>query len=224
MPLLSANGIDGAEARVVLPRIGAWHLDATLNASDGIAEGDVVTVTIGAETILRPLVLVGTATRAQAFEDALRVRVVAGAGGLGSTAAAKFYQGAQLRLVLADLLAAAGETQSSTIDAGLLGILLSNWSTFARSVGVELATLLSVAPAETAWRMLADGTLWIGAETWPDAALVYETHDRDPRRDRITLGVESPTLLPGSTLDGERIGDVEHLVTAEHVTTIARLA
>lgn len=217
--MIAANGIDAAEARIVLPRIGAWHVDAILQAASGVAVGDAVTVLVSGS-----LSLVGRATRAQVHEDALRVRVVAGGAGLTTTATAKFYQGAQVRLVLGDLLGDAGEALSSTADAAILGTLLPNWSTFARPVAVELATLLSVAPDGTAWRMLADGSLWLGTEAWAAASLTYELHERDPARDRITLGVEAPTLLPGSTLDGERIYDVEHVITAEHVTTIARLA
>lgn len=219
MALVSIASLDASEARIVLPRIGAWHVDATLQGATGIEEGDAVTVSVAGS-----LSLVGHATRAQAHEDALRVRVVAGGAGLAGTATAKFYQGAQVRLVLGDLLTGAGEMLSSTADAAILATLLPNWSTFARPVGVEIATLLSVAPVGTAWRVLADGSVWVGPETWPVSSLAFELIERDPARKRLVLGVALPTLLPGFTLDGERIGDVEHVVTAAHVTTIARLA
>lgn len=218
--MIAANGIDATDARIVLPLVGVWHADLTLAAADGIAVGDAVTIGIGDSLTLK-----GTATRAESFEDVLRVRVVAGAAGLAKDANAKFYQGAQVRLVLGDILGAAGESLDAAADAGTLGTLLPNWSVLARPVAVELTTLLGAVASTLSWRVLAGGALWLGTETWPDSDLgTHEVTARDRGRDRLILGSETPTLLPGTKLDGERIGDVEHIVTASQVTTIARLA
>jgi hypothetical protein len=137
MALVLANGLDVTGLHLVRPQRGVWHLDATVAAADGIAQGDTVTVEIGSAVSL-----IGRAVRAQAHEDVLQLRVVAGGAGMASAAAAKFYQGAQARLVVTDLLAGAGEQLAAAADASILGQLLPAWSTFARPAAVELETLL----------------------------------------------------------------------------------
>lgn len=217
MASVKANGIDASETRITLPRVGIWHADLTILASSGIAAGDSVSISIasGAWT------LTGTALRSRAFEDAIRVRVVAGAGGMGATAGAKFYKGAATSLVLSDLLGAAAEARASTTDAAFLSALLPAWSVFARPVGVEVTTLVSSGATGTAWRALSDGTIWIGAETWPASAALGEVQSRDDERGRVVFACEVPALVPGTTWEGDRIGDVEHVVTSGHTSTIA---
>lgn len=220
MALVTANGLDVSWLNVRRPQRGAWHLDATVHASSGIARGDAVTVDIGGGAV----VLVGRATQAAVHEDLVQLRVVAGNAGLATVASPKFYQGAKVQLVVGDLLQAAGEQLALTADASILAGLLPNWSTFGRPIGVELQTLLGTVAPDAAWRATGAGSIWLGPETWPDSDQAFELADRDAQRQRITLGCEVPTLAPGTVLDGERIGDVEYVVTSSGVTVYARLA
>ncbi len=220
MAMVTANGLDVSWLNVVRPQRGAWHLDATVHASSGIAPGDSVTVEIGGGAVE----LVGRATRAAAHEDLLRVRVVAGNAGLAAVAPAKFYQGAKVQLVVGDLLQAAGEQLALTADAAILGGLLTNWSTLARPVGVELQTLLGTVAPDAVWRSTSAGAIWLGPETWPESDQAFELLERDAQRRRITIGCEVPTLAPGETLDGERISDVEYLISSAGSTVVAMLA
>lgn len=219
MALVTANGLDVSWLNVVRPQQGAWHLDATVHASSGIAQGDAVTVAIGGGAVE----LAGRATRAAVHEDLLQLRVVAGNAGLATTAPAKFYQGAKVQLVVDDLLQAAGEQLALLADTSILGELLPNWSTFARPVGVELQTLLGTVAPDAVWRSTGLGAIWLGRETWPESDQAFELLERDASRRRITIGCEVPSLAPGETLDGERIGDVEYLVSSAGVTVWARL-
>jgi len=214
MALATIAGLPVERARINLPRVGVGHADLVVTGETGIAADDSATLAVA-----DGLSLAGTVTRAQAHEGALRVRFVLGAAGTGTTATAKFYKGAQASLVLGDLLTAAGESQSSTIDADLLATLLPAWSTFARPVSVEIATLLSALPSGTAWRVLEDGTVWIGtdayAEVTPDRQLV----ERDAERGRVVYAVPTITLLPGVTVDGWQIERVEHVIAGDRVTS-----
>jgi hypothetical protein len=214
MALATLAGLPVERARINLPRVGVGHADVIVGASSGIAAGDPVTLAVA-----NGMSLVGTATKAQAHEGALRVRFVLGAAGAGTTATAKFYRGARASLVLADLLAVAGESQSTTIDADLLATLLPAWSAFARPVSVEIATLLSALPAGTAWRVLEDGTVWIGAETWPAVTPDRELVERDAERGRVVYAVPTITLLPGVTVDDWQIDRVEHVIAGDRVTS-----
>jgi hypothetical protein len=68
------------------------------------------------------------------------------------------------------------------------------------------------------WRSALDGTVWVGAETWPASALNdYDVVDRRAEDGRLELVTPTPVLIPGTTLAGDRIGRVTYRVTAESV-------
>jgi hypothetical protein len=217
MALIACNNLPVAEARISLPLFGVWVADLLLAAGSGISPGDAVTVSISGGA----LDLVGTARRAEAFEDALQVQVVGGAGGMSAFATAKAYRGATFGAVLSDLADAAGESISGDASADILATLLPRWQTLARPVSIEVATLFQTAAPGTAWRVLPSGSLWLGEDSWADADFDLEVHERDARAGRIVLSSEAPLLLPGTAIDGDRIGDIEHTVTAGAVRTVA---
>jgi hypothetical protein len=71
---------------------------------------------------------------------------------------------------------------------------------------------------------LPDGTLWIGAETWPDSAVTeWRELDRFPREGRLELGLNSPALLPATVLGDDRIDYVEHRISSEGARATAWL-
>jgi hypothetical protein len=87
----------------------------------------------------------------------------------------------------------------------------------------ELARILGYV-----WRVRADGTLWLGVETWPDAtAADWALLDRDPVRGSYTLGGDTLALVPGQLVSvrdesGDvfvRAGDVRHVIEPETITT-----
>jgi hypothetical protein len=83
-----------------------------------------------------------------------------------------------------------------------------------------LTRLLAPLAQAVTWRVLPDGTIWAGPETWPDSGLTtddYQILDEDPREGTALLGVEAPVLLPGTALAGRRVSYVEHLINAEGV-------
>jgi hypothetical protein len=218
MSLVTCAGLPVERGRLTLPRIGIGHGDFVVGASTGIAVGDSVEVAVSGSVMLT-----GKAMRAGADAGALRVRVVAGAAGMNETAGAKFYKGAAVSLVLADLLDAAGESLSTDTDAAFLAGLLPAWSVLARPVLSELWALVSAVAPALAWRLLPDGTLWIGEESWPETTFAGELAEPQSERARLVYTSEAPTLLPGTTLDGSHIGDVEHSIAADRVVTSAQV-
>src|SRR6185369_6195049 len=108
------------------------------------------------------------ADRTGAFADTGYVRVVAGKDGLGKTAKPKHYDDPSIRIVLADLVATAGEAVAGSADTSMLSRHLTAWTTTSRPVGNVIDLLLRQAQGSS-WRMLADGTVWVGSETWPDS-------------------------------------------------------
>ncbi len=115
MSLITCAGIDVLEAIICQPRLGAWTATLVLDAV-GAPPGTLVTVSV-ADGLWT---LKGTVRSGGDYIGTRRLRLVGGAGGLSVAAGAKYYQQAVLGDVLADLLALAGETRSTTIDQALL--------------------------------------------------------------------------------------------------------
>jgi hypothetical protein len=212
------NGSPILFATIGLPRVGVWHADVALSATAAITGRCTLAIDGG-------LTLVGTVKRSDVWLETVKLRMVAGAGGLGRLARPQHYRQTRLSVVMADLLKAAGETLASDTDSAALALSFGSWATMANPVGVMVSALLADGrlPVTTAWRMRPDGTLWFGPETWPDSGLVnvsdYQDLEEHPEDGRIELGVEAPSLLPGTVLDGRRLSYVEHVLTGDAART-----
>ena len=80
------------------------------------------------------------------------------------------------------------------------------------------------------WRVLIDGTVWVGFEGWPASSLpdTAPIHS-EPEKGRITIASDAPAVFPGTTfqftLPGQgpqavRVGGVRHIIRANGVRTI----
>lgn len=213
------NGLPVFHGLVVMPRSGAWTADLQVDSAAVVTGPCTLAISGG-------LTLVGTAHRTGVWLDTARMRVVAGADGLGKTARPQHYRQTTLRVVLLDLLKMAGETLSPTADATTLGLTFPAWWTMALPIGRMVAALLEdTRIPETSWRMLPDGSLWVGPETWPDSKLVdlvdYQDLEEWPEDGKLELGVEAPVLVPGTLIGGRRVSRVEHRIDGETARTAA---
>lgn len=217
MSLITANGKGVIGATICMPRLGAATADLIVDAQDAITGPCVLAIESG-------LVLHGFARRTGVWLDTAYVRWTAGAGGLGKNAAPKHYRSTTARVVLLDLMRASGETLSPTSDARTTGLQLAAWTQIAQPVGNSISALLGDARlAAHAWRVLPDGTVWCGPETWPDSGLKditdFQELGRLPNEGRSELGFEAPALLPGTTLVGRKVSYVEHTLKDDCVRT-----
>lgn len=213
--MLLLNGQSVFDARLYFPRTGAWFADLRIDSADaagstaGIFAGDV-TIDVDGKLTLK-----GSAVRGGVYLDTGYLRVVGGAGGLGLTAKARHFSGSSVGTVLSDLLRAPiGEKLSSTSDPAILGLFLQSWTTAALSAGRMISrVLLSVAPTAT-WRVLPDGTIFVGNETWPDSGLIddddFQILSESPEMAEATIGLKSPLLMPGTLLGDRRVSYVEY--------------
>lgn len=208
--LVTVNGAACLRATYRLPRSGVWLADLVVDVTSAISGRVSVSVADGA------LTLKGTASRTGTFKDTAVLRVLAGAGGMAKTVSAKFFRGASVGTVLRHVLEAAGEQLSSTVAATLLERQLTVYTVRTQSAGAALLHLAEY--LGVTWRALPDGTIWLGDEAWPEAALTSGVVlAQDPRAQTVTIGTDSPTLLPGTVWGGRRISTVEHSVRAEQI-------
>ncbi|HWL86345.1 MAG TPA: hypothetical protein VNO21_11115 [Polyangiaceae bacterium] len=209
MPLLTLNGLTVIEGEVRLPRVGAWHADLRVDAQS------VPTGPVMLQSEDKALSLKGAIIRGAVWQDTLAVRVIGGAGGLAKGLPSKFYRGIPLRIVLADIASESGESVSPSSDAGVLGTELETWSRIGGPAYVALAAI--VESAQCVWRILPDGSTWLGQESWPSANLQYDLLSQDPALGALVVGTVSPQIVPGTTLDGRRVSYVVHRIQAREL-------
>lgn len=142
------------------------------------------------------------------------------AGGKGKLAdggfklATRHFRAVNAKAVAQEILSQAGETLSPTAQTALLSQALEFWSIGAITPGAALAEL--VAPFGGTWRVLDNGSVWLGIDSFPKA----------PDQDRLELNVHADagvvplavdafSLRPGVTLDTRRVLQVEHMLTDE---------
>ena len=224
MALVTANGRDVLYGTIELPLSGAWYADLFFDNEDATGlTGPCQIIVDGGFT------LNGTSFRSAEFLNYRGIRVMAGAAGLGNMAKGQDYQNTSIGTVLRDLLRAAGETLSSTADAPTLATPLAGYTVFNAPVGRELAALFGDQRIATvSWRMLPDGTLWVGPETWPDSGLV-DTNDFltlafSAGINVASLGIESPNILPGTLLNGRKVSYIEYKIQDGEVRARAAYA
>lgn len=206
MALVTANNVAVIRGDIMRPLVGVWTADLVVDASSGFDAGTPVTITSENGYELKGIV---DPQRGAEFLDAMHVRVLGGMGGMLEDATARNYvqPGAYVRDVVNGLVSDAGETLSTTTSTTFLASNLAAWSVLGgNSVARNLRALLDIAAPTASWRILADGTLWIGVESWPAASATYDVLYQDPADKSFHIGSDSPFIVPGTNLDG--VGNV----------------
>ena len=204
---VTVNGNSTLRGTLRVPRLGVWHSDVVIDAT-GIAEGAAEIRTPSGELVYRGTIIV-TGERDATTE----ARIVGGAGGLSSVLAPRFYRQAPLRVVLGDIARECGEVLSSSIDPNLLTMLLAHWTRESAPGGRALESAIAATGIPgLVWRVLGDGTLWVGEETWPNVEIPAEVLATSPVDESVEFAVEVPfaLLAPGVLWQEKRVTYVEH--------------
>jgi hypothetical protein len=204
--LVTANGLTAYDFQLRRPRVGAWHADMRVDTEEALSGRVDLVIDDGFRTFK------GTAVRSIEFAASGQARVVAGAGGLGISATPKHYNESSLRIVIGDLLRTAGETLSSTSSSAVLATSLPAWTTPALPVGAVIAALMQAWAPTAAWRMLADGTFWVGTEGWLESDIdpaTYEIMEEAGEEAAMHVEMDRPEVNPGDTFEGRRVSYVQ---------------
>lgn len=214
MAQLQVGNFSCTEAKISMPRYGIWNADLALDGNDATSlQGQQVTIVQdgGGPS------LVGTcleARTADAYETVL-ARIVGGAAGLSTSLTPKAYRQIPASIVWGDILREAGEVGSQATDQAFLGFQFPLWVRN-RATGAQLLQMLVQGAGGTVWRVLADGTVWTGPETWPtytdDTSVVM---DSTPSENRMLVGPTTFGILPGSTYQGVQASYVEHVLSRQ---------
>lgn len=215
--LVTLAGADVHRGRIHMPQRGWWWAEIDSD-SQTAPTGRVSIAAAGGFT------LTGFVVRSGVYLDTARSHIVGGAGGLTKIISPAAFQNALVRDVLNAVLGGVGESLSSTIPASVLATLLASWTLTASTAARALDSLTFAAGAQT-WRVLGDGTIWLGNETWPSQSLPASSDvlDIHPTGPRFEIGCATPALMPGVFLTdvGSNVLAVDHFITPERVRTWA---
>lgn len=200
----AANNRPLYAARISIPRFGAWHADIAVDGEEPLANR--VTLSLGG-------VKFSAAVRRQGLSIGnVYARLVGGAGGLKNVAPAQGYHSVPFSVPLQDMLTFAGERVSPSSSPKVTTYLLNSFSRTAGPVGRSISNLLDVSPVESSWRVLYDGSVWVGEESWSTAQVDYELLSYDAELGRYEVYSERPDWMPGTVVTGLRVSSVEHVL------------
>jgi hypothetical protein len=191
-------------ASVTLPSYGVWWAEVGLDAEVSLS---------GAVTlVLADLTLTGTVMSGGPSKGRSRYRIAGGAGGWGTTVAAKGYAddaGVKRAKVIADAATAAGETfLNEETTPTRLG------PSYARADGPASSVLHDTAPQ--AWYVDEAGVTRLGARTGAELAVTATRGPLDLAAGCQTVAATAiATILPGVIVDGNVATDVVHSVDAD---------
>jgi len=225
MSLIKCGTSDVLTGHIHMPSRGPWFAELDLD-TDTAPSGKVNLASDGGLSIKGTVVKPGADRR-----GIMHTRMVGGAGGLAVLVGAASYANALLSDPLNAIMSASGESLSSTISTSITSIILPFWSHLVQSARAALDLLVSAAARALGlaltWRMLSDGTVWIGQETWPSQAMAAgaDLVRQFPSAGRYELGVQTLSLLPGVNLASVgNVGAVDHWVADSNLESWAWLA
>lgn len=219
MALVTINDVRVLSGTIMMPLVGVWTADLVIDQIDGTGFDAGSSVVIKADGGVE---LVGSVAddRTGTFLDSVHVRVLGGAGGMGDYVSPRAYvqPGAYVRDALGGIVDPVGETLSSDISQALLRTNLTAWAIMRVPAVQALLALIDIVNPALHWRILPDGTLWIGEETWPTASYEFQILESNPTDKVYLLGVDSPAIVPGKTVDGiGLVNRVEHSIESGRI-------
>lgn len=187
-----------------MPRSGRWYLTGAVADTDAEpSETVAVTDDEGAALVCNIV--------AQAA-DSKRVAAAGGPATLRAETTARSYVDAEVKTIAADLLGSAYSKRSTPeIAKTRLPFWTRLGSHSGHTVTVSEALRRLAEDVGAVWRVLDDGSVWIGVDTYPEIddfdATVLE-HDAPAAT--LVVGLGALKLRPGQTWRGYRVGAVEY--------------
>jgi len=223
MSIATIIAIDGAHdilgGQLNAPIRGPWIARIELDADAPFPTG-TATIVLARDGGGAPASYVGTITHASTWQGRAKAVVMGGAGRLlgelAPTIRSRNYEPSpfpiKVSTIVEDIASDAGETLAAGVSDALGALIVPRWLRAAGTPATALDALARV--LGLGWRTLADGTLWVGVETWPaatDVAGLYQQND-DGGPGVIDAAQAASTLVPGTTVLGQQIREVVYQV------------
>lgn len=200
MSFLTIGDFPVISARIVMPLVGLWYVDADVDAPDvfsGFHSVDAVGLSLS-----------GTVVTSTENGGRVRVHIEPGAGRMAESIGPRFFRGATYRQVVAETMREVGES----LDGSKLNGVAPAWS---RSKGPPSRTVAAVAEAlGLAWGATDEGLVTLFSPTWAELEVdTAELLTVDDTTGLLTLGTTDLSARPGFTIEGRRVVAVRHIVS-----------
>lgn len=202
------------EARIRLPRAGAWDAELAVDSATAAAiqAGSRQALEISSP-VAGAITFEGTVFRSDSYAQNATLRMVGGAHGMATACKPHFYQSAPVQQVAIDILADVQESLSPSSSPAILSVQLPFWATVSQAAGKALSLLAGVVGG--VWRVLPDGTTFVGEDAFAASALVdFDLVDYRPLDGWQAIAAELPDVFPGESFNGFNVSSVEHAVNA----------
>lgn len=219
LEVVGGSSHDILDGDLALPRIGVWTARAEIDADAALAVGADVTIALARDKGGAPTRFAGRVVECVAWQGRARVIIAGGRASLADKLAPRLASRSYVAAphpvpvleVVRDILADAGEALAAGAETALAGLVVSRWL---RAAGTGAEALRELSAGRFAWRVLGDGTVWAGVETWPTAAPVATAGLYETRDDGFTLtsetAPESADIVPGTVVLGRQIVEVRY--------------
>ena len=210
------------DCKIDMPLRGTWIATLTLDAD--IPPTGHVDITITHEDSPDVDIFHGTVLYGYPWQGRSKLTVVGGKGGLTlPEVTPQNYIGSPIAtpisILLNDIMAQTSEVESEreVLEGSVFGSLaefsLGRWQRVRSGAGRALTMLADV--FGLGWRVLADGTVWMGAETWPVIPLgPYDISDDGVAR-ILMVAPERATWRPGTIILDKRVNRVVYILGEE---------
>lgn len=206
MSVVSIAGRAVTKGEIRLPLTGAWTAELEVQGTELLTGS--VTLTVG------DVDFTGTAKSEADQGNLVSVSVVGGADGLGTECPPRHWTNStspvSVRSILEDALGIGGERLSSDADATTTAVELAHWMRMRCTVADSLRGVLG--PRAANWRLLPDGSVWVGPETWPTVDPEHVVVGEQPTEAMLTIAIESADVRPGMTFLGRQVSSVTYTV------------
>lgn len=202
------------ECHLMLPKIGAWMAnDVLIDSDEEFNIGDSVTMNFLDQTFK------GTVLDTGVFRGFQQCTIIGGSGKFPDQLESSSYNSIPLGQVVNDIARKTGHTVSTSSDQNLLNHNLVGWNILKMKASLALVKLLDSQGA--IWRILPDGTLWIGFETYTPLNINdFLVIEKFPEQARWNIYNEEYLIQPLSSLDGNNIQQVEYFISKNELTQI----
>jgi hypothetical protein len=213
---VTLGGLDVLCGRIRLPLSGIWTGILELDADEAPSGVQELLVLGDGEPDVR---LKCVTARRAAVDGRARCLLVGGRTGalsaepeLASVIPGQHYDGDPSKVTAYELIARicelAGEQLASSVKATLSALTVDSWHRETSRAGVALSRVLAAFGLSA--RVLPEGSLWAGVDTWPTVA---EPEFVDPGDDGRVLYVapRGARLAPGAMIAGRYVSTVEYL-------------
>jgi len=201
MPEATLNGYAVNRATLTVPLTGAWVLDVETEAEVPVT-GAVELVHDGTTR------WAGTVVRGAVVDLRWSGRIVGGGGGFTQSVGARLWRSVPVRLIVQDLLEEVGETLSASSAVDVLGTMLPLWTRRAGRAADALCLLCD--EFSVPWRVQSDGTVFIADPLWLPYEPSVDAMGEDAVSGSALFGLDAPSLEPGMTLRGRRVGGLQY--------------